>query len=157
MLTQIEACLTCNSHPWWWHCGVDCWTFPLKSKPSHSHSCFSLGLLRRLYLWQGLVRHFQERWRNKCIFEVWSYSKWRGPRVKLEMFLSSRRTIWFPHIAQLLRLSKLMLELMVFFEWSLWRPRMTLISDQWRLLVKRRIPVFRPEFKSRFYSLLSVS
>ena len=68
VLAQVEACL--NSRPLGTlrhndDDGIEVLTpghffigRPLQALPDHPHSSQSLGLLRRWYLCQGLVRHF---------------------------------------------------------------------------------------------------
>ena len=70
VLAQVEACLNsrplgtvpCNDEE-----GIEMLTpghfligRPIQAIPDHTHSSRSLGLLRRWYLCQGLVRHFWE-------------------------------------------------------------------------------------------------
>ena len=89
VLTQVEACL--NSRPLGTlphndDDGIEVLTpghfligRPLQALPDHPHSSQSLGLLRRWYLCQGLVRHFWQRWKNEYIVALRRYSKWKRP------------------------------------------------------------------------------
>ena len=89
ILTQIEACLNCHPLGTVPHNDDDGIEMlipghfligrPLQAIPDHSHSSQFIGLLRRWYLCQGLVRHFWERWRNKYIIAFRKHSKWNRP------------------------------------------------------------------------------
>ena len=95
ILTQIEACL--NSRPLGTvphndDNGIEMLTpghfligRPLQALPDHSHSSQSLGLLRRWYLCQGLMRHFWERWRNEYIIALRKHAKWKRPNSNFQV------------------------------------------------------------------------
>ena len=95
LLAQVEACLNsrplgnvpCNDEE-----GIEMLTpghfligRPIQAIPDHTHSSRSLGLLRRWYLCQGLVRHFWERWRNEYIIALQNYPKWMRPKHNFQV------------------------------------------------------------------------
>ena len=95
IFTQVEACLNSrllSTLPHNDDDGIEVLTpghfligHPLQALPDHPHSSQSLGLLRRWYLCQGLVRHFWQRWKNEYIVALRRYSKWKRPNDNFQI------------------------------------------------------------------------